>query len=153
MSINLKENQLIAAELLSTGMSAKIVSDTLNIRPETLSRWRLQKEFIDEVNNKTESKCSYLEKRFLKLYHLSLSVVEEVLTNNEISPNVRANTAMKYITNLGVDDTIKNKIVVKAAENHDSVKKVFDLIDELYAKCRKEAREEFSGVETKNEAN
>ena len=78
--MNLKENQLIAAELLSTGMSSKIVSDTLNIRPETLSRWRLQKEFIDEVNNKTESKCSYLEKRFLKLYHLSLSVVEEVLT-------------------------------------------------------------------------
>ena len=66
MSINLKENQLIAAELLSTGMSAKIVSETLNIRPETLSRWRLQKEFIDEVNNKTENKCSYLEKRFLK---------------------------------------------------------------------------------------
>ena len=55
MSINLKENQLIAAELLSTGMSAKIVSDTLNIRPETLSRWRLQKEFVDEVNNKTKA--------------------------------------------------------------------------------------------------
>ena len=34
---------------------------------------------------------------------------------------------MKYITNLGVDDTIKNKIVVKAEANHDSVKKVFDL--------------------------
>ena len=86
------------------------------------------------------------------MYHLSLSAVEDVLTNDEVSPNVRANTAMKYITNLGVDDTIKNKIVVTAEENHDSVKKVFDLIDELYAKCRKEAREEFSGVETKNEA-
>ena len=86
------------------------------------------------------------------MYHLSLSVVEDVLTNDEVSPNVRANTAMKYITNLGVDDTIKNKIVVKAEANHDSVKKVFDLIDELYAKCRKEAREEFSSVETKNEA-
>ena len=120
-------------------------------RNQFMSRWRLQKEFNDEVNNKIESKCSYLEKRFLKLYHLSLSVVEEVLTNNEISPNVRANTAMKYIKNLGVDDTIKNKIVVKAAENHDSVKKVFDLIDELYAKCRKEARAEFSGVKKKNE--
>jgi len=121
-------------------------------RNQFMSRWRLQKEFNDEVNNKIESKCSYLEKRFLKLYHLSLSVVEEVLTNNEISPNVRANTAMKYIKNLGVDDTIKNKIVVKAEANHDSVKKVFDLIDELYAKCREEAREEFSSVETKNEA-
>ena len=120
-------------------------------RNQFMSRCRLQKEFNDEVNNKIESKCSYLETRFLKLYHLSLSVVEEVLTNNEISPNVRANTAMKYIKNLGVDDTIKNKIVVKAEANHDSVKKVFDLIDELYAKCRKEAREEFSGVETKNE--
>ena len=121
-------------------------------RNQFMSRCRLQKEFNDEVNNKIESKCSYLETRFLKLYHLSLSVVEEVLTNNEISPNVRANTAMKYITYLGVDDTIKNKIVVKAEANHDSVKKVFDLIDELYAKCRKEAREEFSGGETKNEA-
>ena len=121
-------------------------------RNQFMSRCRLQKEFNDEVNNKIESKCSYLETRFLKLYHLSLSVVEEVLTNNEISPNVRANTAMKYIKNLGVDDTIKNKIVVKAEANHDSVKKVFDLIDELYAKCRKEAREEFSGGETKNEA-
>jgi hypothetical protein len=41
---------------------------------------------------------------------------------------------------------------VKAEANHDSVKKVFDLIDELYAKCRKEVREEFSSVEKKNEA-
>ena len=88
-------------------------------RNQFMSRWRLQKEFNDEVNNKIESKCSYLETRFLKLYHLSLSVVEEVLTNNEISPNVRANTAMKYITYLGVDDTIKNKIVVKAEANLD----------------------------------
>ena len=38
-----------------------------------MSRWRLQKEFIDEVNSKTVSKCSYLEKRFLKLYHLNLT--------------------------------------------------------------------------------
>ena len=67
----------------------------------------------------------------------------------KISPNVRANTAMKYITNLGVDDTIAQNIQ-KAAENHDSVKKVFDLIDELYAKCRKEARAEFSSKEKTN---
>ena len=50
MSSKLKNNQLLAAELLASGMKAKHVAQKLNIRCETLSRWKSQDEFIGAMN-------------------------------------------------------------------------------------------------------
>ena len=40
MSTKLNNNQLLAAELLASGMMSKKVAERLNIRSETLSRWK-----------------------------------------------------------------------------------------------------------------
>ena len=66
MSINLKENQLIAAELLSVGISSTAVSETLGIRPETLSRWRQNQEFNEQIELRVTKYCSLIDKQFLK---------------------------------------------------------------------------------------
>ena len=50
MSSKLKNNQLLAAELLASGMKAKHVAQKLNIRCETISRWKSQVEFIGAMN-------------------------------------------------------------------------------------------------------
>ena len=110
MSKDLKESQLIAVELLSVGISSTIVSEKLGIRPETLSRWRQNQEFNDEIEQKVNKNCSLIEKQFLRLFYLSLNTLETVLTDTQIKPIAKANIAMKYISHFEIDDSIKNKL-------------------------------------------
>ena len=50
MSKKLKENQIIAAKLISFGFSSRSVSKWINVREETISRWKAQKIFLEEIN-------------------------------------------------------------------------------------------------------
>ena len=142
MSKDLKESQLIAAELLSVGISSTIVSEKLGIRPETLSRWRQNQEFNDEIEQKVIKNCSLIEKQFLKLFYLSLNTLETVLTDNQVKPIAKANIAMKYISHFGIDDSVKKKVVTNQKENHTSVSEAFGLIEQLYQKGKKDGKEE-----------
>ena len=142
MSINLKENQFIAAELLSVGISSAVVSEKLGIRPETLSRWRQNQEFNEQIALKVTKNCSLIEKQFLKLLYLSLNTLENVLSDNQIKPIAKANIAMKYITHFGIEDSAKNQVVTNQKVNHNSVSEAFDLIEQLYQKGKKDGKEE-----------
>ena len=51
MSIKLKKNQSLAAELLAHGYKSIVVAERLNIRPETISRWKQEREFNELVDN------------------------------------------------------------------------------------------------------
>ena len=151
MSINLKENQLIAAELLSVGISSTAVSETLGIRPETLSRWRQNHEFNEQIKLKVTKNCSLIEKQFLKLLYLSLNTLENVLSDNQIKPIAKANIAMKYITHFGIEDSVKNQVVSNQKENHNNVTEMFDLIDKLYEKGKKDGKAELDIEESLQE--
>ena len=50
MSIKLKKNQSLAAELLAHGYKSSAVAERLHIRPETISRWRQDRVFNDLVD-------------------------------------------------------------------------------------------------------
>ena len=54
MSIKLNENQLIAIQLLATGVKASIIAKQLGIREETLSRWKQIDEFNEAVEDTIE---------------------------------------------------------------------------------------------------
>ena len=142
MSNNLKENQLIAIELLSTGVSSAFVSEKLNIRQETLSRWRNNKSFKKTLENKVKTNCSLIEKQFLKLFHLSLNALERLLTDNKIKSLSKANVAMKYITYFSNDELLKKQFVTSHKENHSNVAEVFDLIDQIYQKGKSDGKTE-----------
>ncbi len=55
MSIKLKENQLLATYLLATGIKTSEILEQLKIRPETLSRWRQDSEFIKAIQSAQEA--------------------------------------------------------------------------------------------------
>ena len=55
MSIKLNESQVMACNLLATGMKTSDILDKLKIRPETLSRWKQNEEFINKLK-KTQEK-------------------------------------------------------------------------------------------------
>ena len=142
MSNNLKENQLIAIELLSAGVSSVIVSEKLDIRQETLSRWRGNESFKKALENKVKINCSLIEKQFLKLFHLSLNALERVLTDNKIKSVAKANVAMKFITYFSNDELLKKKFVMSDKENHNNVSEMFDLIDQIYQKGKSDGKTE-----------
>ena len=142
MSINLKENQFIAAELLSVGIPSAVVSEKLGIRPETLSRWRQNHKFNEQIELKVRKNCSLVEKQFLKLLYLSLNTLKNVLSDNQIKPIAKANIAMKYITHFGIEDSVKNLVVSNQKENHNNVTEMFDLIDKLYEKGKRDGKAE-----------
>ena len=142
MSKDLKESQLIAAELLSVGISSTIVSEKLGIRPETLSRWRQNQEFNDEIEQKVNKNCSLIEKQFLRLFYLSLNTLETVLTDNKVKPIAKANIAVKYISHFGIDDSVKKQVFTNQKENHTGKSEAFDLIQQLYQKGKKDGKEE-----------
>ena len=153
MSINLKENQLIAAELLSVGISSTAVSETLGVRPGTLSRWRQNQEFSEQIELKVTKNCSLVEKQFLKLLYLSLNTLENVLSDNQIKPIAKANIAMKYITHFGIEGYVKKLVVSNQKENHNNVSEMFDLIDKLYQKGKKDAKAKLKMNKTFYETN
>ena len=142
MSNNLKENQLIAIELLSAGVSSVVVSEKLDIRQETLSRWRNNKSFKKALENKVKTNCSLIEKQFLKLFHLSLNALERLLTDNKIKSVSKAHVAMKYITYFSNDELLKKQFVTSHKENHSNVAEVFDLIDQIYQKGKSDGKTE-----------
>ena len=142
MSNNLKENQLIAIELLSTGVSSAFVSEKLNIRQETLSRWRNNESFKKALENKVKTNCSLIEKQFLKLFHLSLNALEKLLTDQKIKSVAKANIAMKYITYFSNDESLKKQFVRSHKENHNNVTEIFDLIDQIYQKGKVDGKTE-----------
>ena len=45
MSTKLNKNQLIAVHLLASGVKASVIAQQIDIREETLSRWRQIDEF------------------------------------------------------------------------------------------------------------
>ena len=142
MSNNLKENQLIAIELLSAGVSSIVVSEKLDIRQETLSRWRNNESFKKALENKVKTNCSLIEKQFLKLFHLSLNALERLLTDQKIKSVAKANIAMKYIIYFSNDESLKKQFVRSHKENHNNVTKVCDLIDQINQKGKSDGKTE-----------
>ncbi len=54
MSTKLNENQLIAIHLIASGVKASVIFKQLGIREGTLSRWRQNDTFSEEVKNASE---------------------------------------------------------------------------------------------------
>ena len=54
MSTKLNENQLIAVHLIASGVKASVIANQLNIREETISRWKQINEFKEALDDATE---------------------------------------------------------------------------------------------------
>ena len=63
MSKKLKENQIIAAKLISFGFSSRSVSKWINVREETISRWKTQKSFQEAVQIEQSDILDYIEEK------------------------------------------------------------------------------------------
>ena len=97
MSIKLKENQLLAAKLLSFGFSSKYVAEKIGIREETLSRWRKNQLFMKEVIAQQDRYLHSLEESHFQTIKQSILTVKEALNSDEIPLKIKANIGIQYL--------------------------------------------------------
>ena len=98
MSIKLKANQLIAAKLLSYGLSSKSVSKYINVREETISRWKSKRYFQDAIEKNQFDFLDYIEEKHFQIFIQCLSTIEEALVSDELSLKDKAVVSSKYLS-------------------------------------------------------
>ena len=113
MSTKLNENQLIAVHLLASGVKASVIAQQIDIREETLSRWRQIDEFKEALEDSTEAVLREIDETHKNLLIRSQGVINEALNNEELDLFKKANLALRYLSLIkGKDD-----IMTKSSDN------------------------------------
>ena len=98
MSKKLKENQVIAAKLISFGFSSRSVSKWINVREETISRWKTQKSFQEAIQIEQSDILDYIEEKHFQLFMKSLSIIQKALESDDISLKDKAMISTRYLS-------------------------------------------------------
>ena len=98
MQKKLKENQVIAAKLISFGFSSRSVSKWINVREETISRWKAQKAFLEEIQNQQSDILDFIKEKHFQLFMKSLSIIQKALESDDISLKDKAMISTRYLS-------------------------------------------------------
>ena len=98
MSKKLKENQVIAAKLLSFGFSSRSVSKWINVREETISRWKTQKSFQEAVQIEQSDILDFIKEKHFQLFMKSLVIIQKALDDDELSIKDKAMISTRYLS-------------------------------------------------------
>ena len=109
MSTKFNENQLIAIHLIASGVKASIIANQLNIREETLSRWRQIDEFKDALEDAIEAVLREIDETHKNLLISSQNVINEALNNKDLDLFKKANLALRYMSLIKGKDDITQK--------------------------------------------
>ncbi len=109
MSTKLNENQLIAVHLIASGLKASVIANQLNIREETLSRWRQIDDFKEAVEDAIEDVLREIDETHKNLLISSQNVINEALNNKELDLFKKANLALRYMSLIKGKDDITQK--------------------------------------------
>ena len=109
MSTKLNEKQLIAVHLIASGVKASVIAIQLNIREETLSRWRQIDEFKEAVEDAIENVLREIDETHKNLLISSQNVMNEALNNEELDLFKKANLALRYLSLIKGNDDLTQK--------------------------------------------
>ena len=139
MSTKLNKKQLLAAEFLAFGETARSVSAKLGIRHETISRWKKIPCFVDMIRDVQLILFQEMIARQTSLLSYSQEAVLNAFKSTETTETFKANLGIKYLNLYGGASTVHDKMekfyqLQKKANNDNnySVRKVFDIIDNLF---------------------
>ena len=109
MSTKLNENQLIAIHLIASGVKASVISKQLGIREETLSRWRQNDTFSEEVKNATERLLTEVLETHKNLIIMSQNTIADALNDEELDLFKKANLGLRFLSLMKGKDGIEKK--------------------------------------------
>ena len=109
MSIKLNESQVMACNLLATGMKTTENLNQLKIRPETLSRWKQNEEFIRQLKKTQEKILETIINTQKHILILSQDILINALKNDKIDKFKKATIAIRYIGLIRGKNNVEDK--------------------------------------------
>ncbi len=140
MSNNLKENQVLAAKLIASGLSVRTISKELNIREETICRWKKNNEFMDHIKKYQEKFISNIEREHFSIIQKAMFNINKALDDENSSIKDKAELSIKYLRTTtsylskSINEfTFNSEKILKAERSNKEQEETLKQVDEILA--------------------
>ena len=140
MSNNLKENQVLAAKLIASGLSVRTISKELNIREETICRWNKNNEFMDHIKKYQEKFISNIEREHFSIIQKAMFNINKALDDENSSIKDKAELSIKYLRTTtsylskSINEfTFNSEKILKAERSNKEQEETLKQVDEILA--------------------
>ena len=116
MSSNLNERQQLAVVLLCSGLSATEVAKELKVRKETISRWKNDHDFNEELRNWRLAFVDKLIKRQFALFSEAQHQIEAAFQDSALTSYQKANIALRFISMFSGNMNVNKQLASKKSD-------------------------------------
>lgn len=123
--MKLNENQILATQMVASGMKGKEIATKLKKTEETISRWRQLPEFEAAVNKIKKDVMNSATDRLRELVNKAISRLEEGLDSDDLPIKDKVNASLKLLDLCGMKQLITEEIgpidpeIVEKKKYHD----------------------------------
>ena len=116
MSSNLNERQQLAVVLLCSGLSATEVAKKLKVRKETISRWKNERDFNEELRNWRLAFFDRLIKRQFALFSEAQHQTEAAFQDSGLTSYQKANIALRFVSMFSGNMNVNKQLASKKSD-------------------------------------
>mgnify|MGYP001434820950 CR=1 FL=1 len=116
MSTNLNERQQLAVALLCSGLSATEVAKKVKVRKETISRWKNDRDFNEELRSWRLAFFDTLIKRQFALFSEAQHQIEAALQDSALTSYQKANIALRFISMFSGNMNVNKQLASKKSD-------------------------------------
>ena len=116
MSSNLNERQQLAVVLLCSGLSATEVAKELKVRKETISRWKNNRDFNEELRDWRLAFFDRLIKRQFALFSEAQHQIEAAFQDSALTSYQKANIALRFIAMFSGNMNVNKQLAFKKSD-------------------------------------
>ena len=115
MSSNLNERQQLAV-LLCSGLSATEIAKELKVRKETISRWKNDHDFNEELRSWRLAFFDRLIKRQFALFSEAQQQIEAAFQDSALTSYQKANIALRFISMFSGNMNVNKQLASKKSD-------------------------------------
>ena len=116
MSSNLNERQQLAVVLLCSGLSATEVAKELKVRKETISRWKNDHDFNEELRSWRLAFFDRLIKRQFALFSEAQHQIEAAFQDSALTSYQKANIALRFVSMFSGNMNVNKQLASKKSD-------------------------------------
>ena len=116
MSSNLNERQQLAVVLLFSGLSATEVAKELKVRKETVSRWKNDHDFNEELRSWRLAFFDRLIKRQFALFSEAQDQIEAAFQDSALTSYQKASIALRFISMFSGNMNVNKQLASKKSD-------------------------------------
>ena len=147
MSKNLKENQVIAANLIASGLSVRTIAKEVNVREETICRWKKNNEFNKYITKYQKEFLSNIEKAHFSLIQKAMFNINKVLDDENTTIKDKAELSIKYLRTTtsylskSINEfTFNSEKILKEERSNKEQEETLKQVDEILAQIAEAKR-------------